>query len=197
MNIVSIEWRLDGCGPDCMPRRHDPLCHENHGRLLERKALQRWVVVSGPLAVDIDAHRVTVDGDEKRLTRTEREILLALARQAGRMVTVQDIVSEVWGPEYQTDAWHLVRVNMSRLRARLGSAAHLIVTVLNTGYRLDLAPISPLAPRPRQHPSRVLAQWALQWQQCQSCGTTDRPHYARGLCDRCYPRVRRQEASRP
>lgn len=32
-------------------------------------------------------------------------------------------------------------------------------------------------------------QWAREYDKCQKCGTTGRPHYARGLCERCYHRL--------
>jgi len=42
-------------------------------------------------------------------------------------------------------------------------------------------------------------QWAREYDRCQECGTTERPHYARGLCERCYHRLykrRRRQAEK-
>lgn len=35
-------------------------------------------------------------------------------------------------------------------------------------------------------------QWSLEWPQCLDCGTTERPHMARGLCQRCYRRMHKR-----
>jgi hypothetical protein len=36
--------------------------------------------------------------------------------------------------------------------------------------------------------------WSHKWSCCRACGTTERPHYARGMCEECYRRYRRQKA---
>ena len=72
----------------------------------------------GDLVVDFASHRVTVGEEEIDLTATEYMILSYLARNAGRVVTPDNILSSVWGEEYHGEA-HLVQVNIARLRKKL------------------------------------------------------------------------------
>lgn len=181
MNVASIEWRLAGCGIDCLPGRHDPLQHEAHGRLLEREAIAGRVIVIGPLVIDRLARRVLVGGDAVALTLIEWEILAVLARDVGRSVAHDEILAEVWGPGYEDRP--ILRTNMDRLRRKLGEAGCLIETLVGHGYRLATDARSPAAlPRPAPRPPR----WAHDWDACQWCHTTDRRHVALGLCTRCY-----------
>ncbi len=72
----------------------------------------------GDLVVDFASHRVTVGEEEIALTATEYRILSYLARNAGRVVTPDNVLSSVWGEEYRGEA-HLVQVNIARLRKKL------------------------------------------------------------------------------
>jgi len=72
----------------------------------------------GDLVVDFASHRVTLGEEEITLTATEYRILSYLARNAGRVVTPDNILSSVWGEEYRGEA-HLVQVNIARLRKKL------------------------------------------------------------------------------
>ena len=73
---------------------------------------------SGELGVDFASHRVTLAGDEINLTATEYGILSYLARNAGRVVTPDQILGKVWGEEYSGEP-HLLQVNIARLRKKL------------------------------------------------------------------------------
>lgn len=185
MSVASIEWRLDGCGADCMPRQHDPADHERYGRLLELKRGLARPVHAGPMVIDLEDRCVMVGDDEVALSPTEWEILAILARNAGRLVAYGDILAGVWGDGYEYG--QIVRVSMARLRAKLGSAGHLIETRRGHGFRLtDGSRPSPLptrTPGPRR--------WARAWNACQWCHETERAHFARGLCTRCYKRARK------
>jgi len=74
---------------------------------------------SGDLVVDFANHRATLSGKELYLTATEYRLLSYLARNAGRVVTHDQILEKVWGEEYIGEH-HLVRVNIARLREKLG-----------------------------------------------------------------------------
>jgi two-component system KDP operon response regulator KdpE len=96
------------------------------------------VVRAGDLTIDVGARRVTRDGADLRLSRTELKLLLALARRAGRPVPVEDLLAEVWGPEYR-NARSYVEVYVSRLRARVEPDRQhpsVVVTVPPLGYML-------------------------------------------------------------
>lgn len=188
MNVVSIEaWRLPGCGDDCAPRRHDPLQHEQYGRFLEREGAVPRIVGAGPLVIDLEGHRVLVDGEDVAPTPTEWGILALLARNVGRLVTYDEILADVWGPGYGYR--HIVRSNVARLRGRLGGGAHLIATIQRRGFRLTGehgTPVRLPLPDRVQTPKR----WARNWDACQWCHERARKHEGRGLCTRCAARRR-------
>jgi len=90
------------------------------------------------LVVDFAAHRVTVGGKEKCLTATEYRLLSYLARNAGRIVTSDLILTNVWGEGYCGDI-HLLQVVMANLRKKLGDNARnprYILTKPGVGYMM-------------------------------------------------------------
>ncbi|HYK96897.1 MAG TPA: response regulator transcription factor [Candidatus Acidoferrales bacterium] len=90
------------------------------------------------LTVDLERRRVTVDGAEVRLTPTEFSVLVALVRNADRVVTDQMLLREVWGPEYG-DEDHYLHVYVARLRKKLErdpQRPRYILTEPGVGYRL-------------------------------------------------------------
>jgi DNA-binding response OmpR family regulator len=91
-------------------------------------------VTCGPIEVDRASHRVTLGGDDLRLTERECSLLLCLADRANRVVRRSDVLSEVWG--LPDDDSNLVAVYIRRLRQKLGKHAEMIVTVRGIGYRL-------------------------------------------------------------
>jgi DNA-binding response OmpR family regulator len=98
---------------------------------------QRETVRLGPLVIDLDAHRVVVDGDEVELTPKEYDLLVMLAERPGAVRTREDIIEQVWdvnwfGPTKTLD------VHISALRRKLGHPDW-IGTVRGVGYRLEVA----------------------------------------------------------
>jgi len=95
------------------------------------------VVVVGEVAVNLMAHEVSVSGESVALTPTEYDLLCALVRSNGRVVTHKQLLRDVWGISHHDDA-HVVRVTISNLRTKLGSdVGHkLIVNEPRIGYRL-------------------------------------------------------------
>jgi two-component system KDP operon response regulator KdpE len=94
-------------------------------------------VAASSFTVDLAQRRVTRDGDVVRLTPTEWNFLELLVRNPARLVTQQQLLLDVWGPAYQTEANYL-RVYMAQLRRKLedhpGSPRHLL-TEPGVGYR--------------------------------------------------------------
>ncbi len=93
------------------------------------------VVATGPLAVDLERRLARVAGVELSLTPREWDLLSALARDLGRVVTQRRLLTEVWGPAHAEDSQYL-RVYVGQLRAKLGAAAGLLRTEPGVGYRL-------------------------------------------------------------
>ena len=96
------------------------------------------VIRTGALEVDLEHRRVRVAGEELRLTPKEWDLLVALARDAGKVVTGRSLLTRVWGPAHAADAQYL-RVYVGQLRAKLGAAAGLLRTEPGVGYRLVTA----------------------------------------------------------
>lgn len=106
------------------------------------KPMPPSVYRSGDLLVDLRAHEVRVRGSYVVLTPTEYEILRALVTHAGRVLTHQQLIQEVWGDSSPSHA-HLLRVNVSNLRKKIESDPLLpqhILTEPGVGYRLKNAP---------------------------------------------------------
>jgi two-component system KDP operon response regulator KdpE len=81
---------------------------------------------------------VQVAGVEIRLSRKEFAILLLLAQHAGRIVTHQHLLREVWGPAYVQET-HYLRIHIGHLRQKLGddpADPRYISNEPGVGYRL-------------------------------------------------------------
>ncbi len=79
---------------------------------------QEPVVTTDAFTVDLGKHRVTRDGQDIRLTPTEWKMLEVLVRNPEKLVTQQQLLSEVWGPAYAKETNYL-RVYMAQLRRKL------------------------------------------------------------------------------
>jgi len=96
----------------------------------------------GDIVIDVPAHRVTRGGSPIVLTPKEFELLLLLARNAGRVVTHRQLLAHVWGPAHVEDTQYL-RVFIGQLRAKLErdpSEPMLIATEPGVGYRFSEPP---------------------------------------------------------
>lgn len=90
---------------------------------------------SGELIIDARRHAVFVEGREVELTVREYELLNALVRARGRLLTREYLLAQVWGPDYLGGP-RTVDIHIRRLRAKLPEIEHRIVTVRGYGYRL-------------------------------------------------------------
>lgn len=86
------------------------------------------------LSIDFASMLVTLDGARVRLTRMEFRLLAELARSAGRLLTRERLVEQVWGHDYEGDE-RTLDVHVRRLRRKLGGAGECIETVIGVGYR--------------------------------------------------------------
>jgi two-component system, OmpR family, KDP operon response regulator KdpE len=95
---------------------------------------------SAGLTVDLVRRIVTVDGREVRLTPKEYDLLRLLVTHAGKVITHQQLLREVWGPGslYET---HYLRVYIGQLRQKLEpdpAQPRYILTEPGVGYRLRM-----------------------------------------------------------
>ena len=92
----------------------------------------------GELRIDLARRRVTVGERDVHLTPHEYRLLTTLARHAGKVLTHQQLLREVWGPPY-TEQAHYLRVYMAQLRRKLEADAarpRYLLTEPGVGYRL-------------------------------------------------------------
>jgi two-component system KDP operon response regulator KdpE len=95
------------------------------------------VISSGPLVIDLSTRQVTRDGEPVRLTPTEYRLLAYLAGNAGRVLTHQTLLANVWGDEYRGHSEYL-RVYVRQLRKKLEpdpDDPQLLLTEPGIGYR--------------------------------------------------------------
>jgi DNA-binding response OmpR family regulator len=93
----------------------------------------------GPLQLEPDGYAAVVAGRRVPLTAREFELLLVLARAAGRTLTRRQLLDAVWPSSHAGEAGRTVDVHVARLRGKLGVAAGQLVTVRGVGYRLEPA----------------------------------------------------------
>jgi two-component system, OmpR family, KDP operon response regulator KdpE len=93
---------------------------------------------TGDLQVDRLHRRVFVGGTEVRLTPIEYRLLATLVKHAGKVMTHQQLLKDVWGPGY-TEQAHYLRVYMGHLRHKLEAEParpRYLLTEPGVGYRL-------------------------------------------------------------
>lgn len=93
-------------------------------------------IVVGPLRIDLVHHEVEMSGRAVKLTRREFQLLVYLARHAGRVCTHKMILDAVWGPTYGSESQYL-REYAYRLRRKLGDEdGTFLRNHLGIGYEL-------------------------------------------------------------
>lgn len=96
------------------------------------------VFAVGTLVVDVARRRVSVGGTEVKLSPKEYRLLHHLVRHAGKVVTHDQLLREVWGPAHVEDV-HYLRIFMRKLRNRIEpdpTRPRYLLTELGIGYRL-------------------------------------------------------------
>lgn len=87
----------------------------------------------GELTIDLEARRVLINGGDLHLTRTEYAIMAVLAQHLNGIVTHDELLIHVWGPEYRGSN-HYLHTYVGRLRRKLGEYGDLLETVPGMGY---------------------------------------------------------------
>lgn len=96
------------------------------------------VFSTGELKVDLPKRQVFVGGNEVHLTPIQYRLLSLLVKNAGKVLTHQYILKEVWGPSYKDNS-HYPRIYMSQLRQKLEAdptQPRYLLTESGVGYRL-------------------------------------------------------------
>jgi two-component system KDP operon response regulator KdpE len=94
-------------------------------------------IIVNELELDLAGHRVAMAGKPVHLTPTEFELLRALARDRGRLMTHSTLLREVWGTAYEDDT-PLLRAHVANLRRKIEpdpANPRYVTTELGIGYR--------------------------------------------------------------
>ncbi|MCW2672530.1 MAG: DNA-binding response regulator [Frankiales bacterium] len=87
----------------------------------------------GPIRLDLETREVTVDDMPVQMTVTEFDLLAALLRKPGRVLSRDQLLSQVWGYEAAAGT-RTVDVHVGQVRQKLGAAGDLIRTIRGVGY---------------------------------------------------------------
>jgi len=95
------------------------------------------VIETRDFEIDLADKRIRRNGDEIHLTPTEWQIVEVLAHHRGKLVPQQQLLQQVWGPEYESET-HYLRIYMSQIRRKLEpdpSRPRYFITEPGMGYR--------------------------------------------------------------
>ena len=90
------------------------------------------------LMIDYDKHHVLVNGEDVHLTLNEFKIVALLGKYAGKVLTYDFLIREIWGPKAKADN-QILRVNMANIRRKIEknpAAPEYIFTEIGVGYRM-------------------------------------------------------------
>lgn len=111
-----------------------------HTRLKEanENVVQTGVFKAGGMVIDYDKRHVYVDGENVHLTQNEYKIVTLLGKYAGKVLTYDFIIRNLWGPSAEGDN-KILRVNMANIRRKIeknpGEPKY-IFTEIGVGYRM-------------------------------------------------------------
>jgi two-component system alkaline phosphatase synthesis response regulator PhoP len=111
-------------------------------RRAHRPASFTAAVSYGPIVIDTERHTVSSGGRDVTLTAKEFLLLEYLVKHRGRVLSRDVLLTDVWGYKY-TGGTRTVDVHVRRLREKLPSLGHALVTVKQFGYKLLDQPPTP------------------------------------------------------
>ncbi len=99
---------------------------------------KRTVFHVGPIAVDLERHEATVDGEPIDLAPREFAVLTELARNAGHVLSREKLIDVAWPSDagLRIDNNRTVDVHVRHLRQALGSRRDRLETITGVGYKL-------------------------------------------------------------
>lgn len=109
-----------------------------HSTRAEQAVTQDPAYSRDGLVIDFDRRLVTLDGADIHLTQIEYKLVSILAKNAGKVLTYDYLLKEIWGPYADTDN-QILRVNMANIRRKLEknpAEPHYIFTEIGVGYRM-------------------------------------------------------------
>ena len=106
--------------------------------LANSQIAQSGKFTAGDLTIDYDKHQVLIRGENAKLTVNEYKIVALLGKYAGKVLTYDFIIRELWGPKAKADN-QILRVNMANIRRKIEETPgqpQYIFTEVGVGYRM-------------------------------------------------------------
>ena len=110
--------------------------HQNAGILT---ANPEGIYSYGDLSIDFTKRLVTLKGEAIHLTQIEYKLVSLLAKNSGRVLTYDYIISHIWGPYADNNNNQILRVNMAHIRRKIEknpAEPYYIFTEIGVGYRM-------------------------------------------------------------
>ena len=120
---------------ELLARIRTAMRHSSQGAGTEVSGQEK--VLIGTLEIDYNKRIVYKDGEKIHLTPIEYKLLVLLSKNAGKVLTHDFIIREIWG--VYTDESHTLRVNMANIRRKIEAnpgAPQYILTEMGVGYRM-------------------------------------------------------------
>ena len=99
---------------------------------------QKGTYTVGDMVIDYNKHQVLINGENAKLTLSEFRIVALLGKHAGKVLTYDYIIKELWGPRASGDN-QILRVNMANIRRKIEknpAEPEYLFTEVGVGYRL-------------------------------------------------------------
>lgn len=109
-----------------------------HTRLSNVSLASTGKFTAGELTIDYDKHQVLIAGENAHLTQNEFKIVALLGKCAGKVLTYDFIMKELWGPQSKGNN-QILRVNMANIRRKIEknpAEPQYIFTEVGVGYRM-------------------------------------------------------------
>ncbi|MFQ5951995.1 MAG: response regulator transcription factor [Candidatus Omnitrophota bacterium] len=105
-------------------------------RKREEAITTKKVNIGDMILMDVDKHKVMVEGKDVELTSAEFKILFLLSSKKGHVFTRQTILDYLWGDE-KIVVDRTIDVHIRHLREKLGKASKFIKSIRNVGYKIE------------------------------------------------------------
>jgi len=108
------------------------------GRSANAEAMPNGVFRAGDLSIDYKKRHVYVDGEDAHLTKVEYKIVSLLSEYAGRVLTYDFLIKNIWGQNANYNN-QILRVNMANIRRKIErdpADPKYIFTEMGVGYRM-------------------------------------------------------------